>query len=163
MIEAASEGMDTDHLEKLVETLRLQLDSMDKPAEPDPKVKQKNDREKAELLKKHRAGLHEIFIFYAKQQQMKELMIGRKAGFDDLITSINTFNMGKFLKVLRDFGIMDVHKRKDRKVITREEAKVIYLENSDFQARKVMDESKFMAALNAVAEKYYDAEWETIN
>ena len=88
-------------------------------------------------------------------------MIGRKAGFDDLIHSLNTFNMGKWMKLLRDFGIMDVHKRKDRKVITREEAKVIYLENSEL--RKVMDEDRFMTALEIVAEKFYDAEWENIN
>ncbi len=85
---------------------------------------------KKEKLQKE--GIHEIFHFYAKQQQL----IGKNSGFEELLSSLTTFNMGKFFKFLRDVELLDVHKHKERKVLTRLEAKQLYCKFCD--VKKIM-------------------------
>eukprot|EP01022_Parablepharisma_sp_SALTPOND_P000438 TRINITY_DN1021_c0_g1_i1.p2 TRINITY_DN1021_c0_g1~~TRINITY_DN1021_c0_g1_i1.p2 ORF type:complete len:679 (+),score=80.28 TRINITY_DN1021_c0_g1_i1:12719-14755(+) len=46
-------------------------------------------------------GLKEIFTFYCKQQ----LLIGKKATFEQLNTVLSNMNLGEFTKFCKDFGI----------------------------------------------------------
>jgi hypothetical protein len=54
-----------------------------------------------------------------------------------------------------------VHKRKDRKVLTREEAKKLFSQHSD--VKKVMTEELFVEAMKHAAELVFDYEWDEIN
>lgn len=58
-------------------------------------------RERDELKRRREAGLHEIFMFYAKQHTM----LGRKATFEEIERNNKTVNMGEFMKFCKDFKI----------------------------------------------------------
>jgi hypothetical protein len=57
--------------------------------------------------------------------------------------------------------LLDVHKRKDRKVLTREESKKLFSQHSD--VKKLMTLEAFTEAMKHAAELIFDYEWDEIN
>jgi len=64
-------------------------------------VIQENRRVKCQKVVENEKGLKEIFEFYCKQQ----LLIGKKATFEQLNTVLSNMNLGEFMKFCKDFNI----------------------------------------------------------
>ena len=142
-------GQDSSQSLQLLSTLRSQLRRIESTA-----VQQ---GEEPVFQQRCKAGIHEIYTFYAKQTKIK----GKKATFDDILHSISVLSSGKFLKFLMDFQILENSKISTRKVIDQSTALSIFRQTALFH--KDMNEAQFTMALDLVAAAYFDPEFDRLN
>ncbi len=75
-----------------------------RPASPVQKKERKQSEESHTQEREEPArekGLREIFAFYCRQQ----LLIGKKATFEQLESVLTNMNLGEFMKLCKDFAI----------------------------------------------------------
>lgn len=142
-------GQDASDTRQLLKSLRGQLEQLQLSAK-----KKKSDRPFALRCEK---ALHEIYYFYAKQSKM----VGKTPSFDQILHSTTTLNLGKFLKFLRDFQVLEAIKPKHRKVIDRETATRTFKKSATLQ--KEMDEIQFKTALDLLSLAFYDGVYDEVN
>ena len=142
-------GQDSSQSRQLLQTLKLQLRRIEESA-----GKQGED---PVFLQRCRGGIHEVYVFYAKQTKM----IGTKPSFDDILHSISILSSGKFFKFLHDFQLLSDSKLSTRKSLDKSTAMSIFRKTALFQ--KEMNEQQFTMALDLVAMAYYDGEFDRVN
>lgn len=103
----------------------------------------------------YRQGLSDIFQFYAKQVRM----IGRNPSFAEIEEANKVWNLSKFLKFLKDFGLAEVSGTS--RSITRIEGTDIFMKHAHL--RKSLTEAAFVHSLETVAEMYFNAEYDAQN
>jgi hypothetical protein len=103
-------------------------------------------------LSRCRQGLSEIFHFYARQV----LMIGKDPSFADISQANSSWTLSKFIKFLKDFGLSEAPV--GRRSLSKMEACDIFVKFA--YLRKSLNEAAFMQTLTAVAEAYYNAEYD---
>jgi len=142
-------GQDASDTLQLLKSLRAQLEQLQQSAK-----KKRSGRPFALRCEK---ALHEIYLFYAKQSKM----VGKTPSFDQILHSTTTLNLGKFLKFLRDFQVLEAIKPKHRKVIDRESATRAFKKSATLQ--KEMDETQFKTALDLLALGHFDRTFDEVN
>jgi hypothetical protein len=142
-------GQDSSQSRQLLQTLKVQLRRIEESA-----VKHGED---PVFLQRCRAGIREVYAFYAKQTKM----IGTKPSFDDILHSISVLSSGKFFKFLHDFQLLEQSKLSTRKTIDKTTAMSIFRKTALFQ--KEMNEQQFTMALDLVSMAYYDGEFDRLN
>lgn len=144
-----SNGEDTSIIDNLIITLKSQIKSLQNNY-----VKLKREKpfeERCEM------GLHDIFLYYAKQQSM----LGKTPTFEIIQKNLETLTLGKFLRFCRDFEIMESRSLPDKKVLTRDTCQKIFIKNAILQ--KEMEEPQFLKAIKDISDVFFDKEFDKIN
>lgn len=142
-------GQDSSQSRQLLQTLKQQLKRIEASAG--------QQGEDPVFLQRCRTGIHEVYVFYAKQTKM----IGTKPSFDDILHSISILSSGKFFKFLHDFQLLSDSKLSTRKSLSKSAAMSIFRKTALFQ--KEMNEQQFTMALDLVAMAYYDGDFDRLN
>lgn len=142
-------GQDSSQSQQLLSTLRSQLRKIE--------AKAGQQGEEPVFMQRCKAGIHEVYTFYAKQTKI----IGAKPTFDDVFHSISVLSSGKYLKFLIDFQLLENSKISTRKVIDQSTAISIFRQTALFH--KDMNEAQFTMSLDLVAAAYYDEEFDRLN
>ena len=142
-------GQDSSQSQQLLSTLRSQLRKIE--------AKAVQQGEEPVFMQRCKAGIHEVYTFYAKQTKI----MGAKPTFDDVFHSISVLSSGKYLKFLIDFQLLENSKISTRKVIDQSTAMSIFRQTALFH--KDMNEAQFTMSLDLVAAAYYDEEFDRLN
>ena len=117
----------------------------------------KKNTKNYELTEKTKAGIHEIFLFYSKQQ----FLLGKAPTFDSINRNSEVLTISKFLLFCKDFGLIK-NSKNPRKIKSRSKIfSEIFRKNSNFG--REMHEYQFVSALKSIAEVYFNEEYDTIH
>ena len=143
-------GEDPRPIQELLKALEKQSRKQSQHTKTKPK-KEKPFQEKCEM------GLHEIFLFYAKQQSL----LGKTPTFETIEKNLKSWNLAKFMKFCKDFSLTETHKTPHKKLLSRNSAEKAFKKNSF--AQKEMHEEHFKKALEYIAQLFFDEEYDKIN
>lgn len=137
---------DTSAVDSIIKACQMQL------LRPSKDNFQSQRRQNDKWLAKCRQGLSDIFQFYAKQVRM----IGKAPSFAEIEKANQVWNLSKFLKFLKDFGLSELPV--GSRSLTRVEGSDIFMKFAHL--RRALSEDAFMLALESVAEAFYNEEFD---
>jgi hypothetical protein len=145
---AQSNAEETQAIESIIKACRLQLKRATKDNGP--------PRHRTEKwVVDCKQGLSEIFQFYGKQVRM----IGNSPSFAEIDEANQSWTLSKFMKFLKDFGLTEAPD--DRRSLSKVETVDIFMQFAHL--RKFLGETSFMLVVEAIAETYFDAEYDKVH
>ena len=102
------------------------------------------------------AGLHQIFNYYSKQQ----FLLGKSPTFDNIKTNTEVLTIGKFIRFCKDFKIIVEEDKNQMKKILK------IVRNAFIQSAECgrnMHEHHFIHALELLADKFFDKEYDKVH
>ena len=138
-------GEDPRPIQELLKALEKQSRKQSQHTKTKPK-KERPFQEKCEM------GLHEIFLFYAKQHQM----LGRTPTFESINKDSELWNIGKFIKFCNDFGLTG--RNKSYPTISKTQAQQLFKKFSSNS--RVMSLNQFFECLESVAVLFFNSNFD---
>lgn len=141
---------DTSIIEKLILNLRAQLNKL----KPKPVIKKPKEKTTEERI---RIGFHEVFSFYACQQNLQ----GLHQPFETIKRNAETLNIAKFTKFCQDFRLCESSIKSEPSLLPKNVIKQIFIKHA--KNHRDMDETIFEEALQAVSVFYFNTEYDKLN
>lgn len=118
------------------------------------KITAKPENSKDTALENHLKSIKEIFAFYAKQLKM----LGNAPTFDEITDHQNILNISKFTKFCSDF---DITNKQNKDHLSVQQVTQAFLNGNE--CSRSMNLNQFVAALDALAEIYYNEQYDARN
>ena len=106
------------------------------------------------ILENRLKALKEIFHFYAKQLKM----LGNAPTFDEITDHQSILNISKFTKFCNDF---DITNKQNKDHLSVQQVSQAFLNGND--CSRTMNYSQFIAALDSLADMYYNEQYDVRN
>ncbi|CAG9310652.1 unnamed protein product [Blepharisma stoltei] len=149
--EKTQNNEDTSIIETLLKSLKTQLKKSQE------KYPRKRISKEKPLIERFKSGIHEVFNFYACQQNL----LGLHQNFELIKKNSETLNLGKFTIFCKDFSILDISKNPNKKSLPKKAIKQIFIKNAI--NHREMNEEVFIKVLDSMALLFLDAEYDSIN